>query len=870
MSDLTRESFNNIIKNNEYNNISLRIINDKKQEHIKTIIDNTKRIKQNISIKIPFNPLKYTTVASTNPNNIRPNKITVNKNMIMNKISSTNLKMRTKNLNDLKYYSSSTNIQKPKDNLQKNHVIYISKRKDSSMSNNEKNQNEINKYNNYSSQTMTVTKLSRNNINQTKDLYKQIIIPQKRHSSIVNSISDINQNNNINIYTNYTNNSNTFRNVNIKTTALKNYNYLTHNVRKNKIDNETKQRNNKMFFNNTLTTVKEIKNDNLISHKINRKDLENLKNKNTVNVYNSSKGEKFFINPRKHNSFISEIPKNPYARYGSKDSIFEKINISKNTNIITITNINNNSNNQNANNLIKIPHSFNKNIIYNNSNNNITKISQNTIYPENEVKNKINVNIINSINNKTLKNLGDRNNWKNTNSILHKTNIRDIINKSMDNKEIKTPKIDNKNIVFIRKEFSLKYKNKERENKEYINEKIKEEKEEDSSNKSIKEEDEIKQEKKQKKKRKLKQEDDNGNKILFINRRLVSDISNHSSNKDIISNVKTEIGQKKHKEPLDSIRKVKGKKIQKKLLVHKKHQKKEELNNIKIENINNNNENKNENTETKSIDIITEVKNKKPQISERIKHLLINNKIKTIKPATNISFTDKKNFKNYFNTETSDTKDTNDDFESRLTKKLKRFNLKVLNQHRLINSFSVKNNLRKYISDRKKFFNTNLKKYQYNDDDEESINKDRTKTAKKLNNYTYLELKDIKNSKRDTFITLHSIGGGYNDSRFDDMEPSSLTHMDLGFKEFKPYTALHPNKKFKKRGLANFRMNSERKISGIKIVGNTDSIEYQYDKFNFRTLKKDSILGQSMRNIHLKTIDEKKWFKRDDSSKSFN
>ena len=102
------------------------------------------------------------------------------------------------------------------------------------------------------------------------------------------------------------------------------------------------------------------------------------------------------------------------------------------------------------------------------------------------------------------------------------------------------------------------------------------------------------------------------------------------------------------------------------------------------------------------------------------------------------------------------------------------------------------------------------------------------------------------------------------------MEPSSLTHMDLGFKEFKPYTALHPNKKFKKRGLANFRMNSERKISGIKIVGNTDSIEYQYDKFNFRTLKKDSILGQSMRNIHLKMIDEKKWFKRDDSSKSFN
>ena len=321
MSDLTREGFKEIIKNNEYNNISLRIINDRKREGIKNVTDHTKKIKQNISIKIPFNSLKYNTIFSTNPNDIRPNKLTVNKNIIMNKISSTNLKVKQKNLNGLKYYSSSTNIQKPKDNRQKNHFIYISKRKDSSMSTNEKNQSEINNYNNYNAQTMTVTKLTRNNLNKNNDLYKQIIIPQQKNSSIINIIGDINQNNNINVYTNYANNSNTYRAPNIKTTALKNYNYLTYDVIKNKNVDEIKQKNNKIFYNNTLTTVTEVKNDNLIPHRINRKDSENMKNKIQVNVYNPSKGVQFFVNPRKHNSFINEIPKNPYVRYGSKHNL---------------------------------------------------------------------------------------------------------------------------------------------------------------------------------------------------------------------------------------------------------------------------------------------------------------------------------------------------------------------------------------------------------------------------------------------------------------------------------------------------------------------------------------------------------------------
>ena len=575
-----------------------------------------------------------------------------------------------------------------------------------------------------------------------------------------------------------------------------------------------------------------------------------------VNITTSSKEEKFFFNPKKHNSFISEIPRNPLVRYGSKDSLLEKINPKKNVNIIKLTNIN--SNNQNFNNIIKIPNSLNKdNNIDNNTANNTTKINQNIIYTKNEEKKKISRDIMSRINNRTyLKNNGDKNNKNNTISILHKTNIRDIINKSMDYKEIKTPKINEQNIAFIRKDFSLKKKNKEKENKEYNDDKIKEEKEEESSNKSIKEEDDLKHENNS---QKYNKKDENGNKILFINKRLISDFSNHSSNKDLTTNTKKEYIHPRHKEPLDSIRKDKGNRIQKKLFVQKNPQKKAEVNNINIQNINNSNEIKKENTETKHISKLTDIKNLNPQITKRIKHLIMSKKINAIKPMTNISFTAKKPFKNYFNTETLDTKDISVDSELK-PKKLNQYNFKDINR-RLINSLSVKNNLRKHILNRKNFFNKNLKKYQYNDD-EETINKDRTKTAKKLNNYTYLELKDIKNSKRDTFITLHSIGGVYNDSRFDDMEhSSSLTHMDFKFKEFKPYTALHPNKKFKKRGLSHFRTNSERKIRGIKIVGNTDSIKYQYDKLNLSSLKKNSIFGKSMRNNSLKKIEEKKWLK---------
>ena len=846
MSD-GREGFKEIIKNNVYNNISLRIINDRKSEGIKNVIDHDKKYKQNISIKIPFSHLNNifipknisTTVLSTNPSNIRLNKITVNNNMIMNKVPITNLNKKPRNLNEIKNYGSSSNL---KNDLQKNHTIYISKNKDSTnynkkydFTNNEKNHIETNINNN---QTVSTNNLSRNNIEKANELYRCIKPPKKKNSLIINSVGSVGQNNiNNNINNNYIYDSNTYRDPNHKNTALKKYNYLTYNARKDITDNKTNQRNNKMLFNNTLTTIIETKSGNIISHRINMKDLQNLKNKNISNVNNSSKGEYFAFNQTKHKSFVSEVPTNPLHRYGSKDSLLEKINSKKNTTIIRLSNINNN---KSLNNIIKIPNSLNKNTLDNNAYhriNNIKNSNQNIKYPENEEKININKNIMtNIINNQTSSGkLVDKNNTSKMNSIPHKTNIREINNKSVDNKEIKTPKINSENIAFIRKEFYIRKKNKERELDGYINEKIKEENEEDSSNKSIKEEEKIK---KRKKNIKHKHRDNNGNKILFINKRIIYDNSNHSSNKDIIKNIKTEFNEVKHKEPLNSVRKAKG----------------------------NNLEN------TKNINKLKDDKNPKPQISERIKHILMSKKSDANRAKPNITFTTKKDLKDYFNKELSESKHINDDdSEIKSKNKLKQYNFKNIKNYRLINSLSVKDNLRKHKLNRKLLLGRNFKKYQYNDDDEESLNKDKTKTAKKLNNYTYLELKDIKNIKRDTFITLHSIGGAYTDSRFDDMErSSSLTHMDFKFKEFKPYTVLHPNKKFKRRGLANFRINSERKISGIKIVGNTDSIEYQYDKFNLRSLKRDSLFGKSMKNIHLAKFKEKNWLKRDNSSISLD
>jgi len=842
MENLVREEFKNILKNNEYNNISIRIIKDSKKEGTKKVIDHTQKKKQNISINIPYNhlnnfyiPNKKISNASlnTNPSENTQNKITVKKTDILNKITSSNLKKISGKLSELKHYGSSSNFKR--DDKKNNHSIYVSKKPDSSTINMIKNKCECN--NNFT-QIMPANKLSSQNINTNNILLNKNIQPQRKNTSLIYSIHNITQNiNNKNIINNYIFNSNTYRNPNIQNSNLKNYNYMTHNVRKDKNNDEINQRNNnnnntQLFYNNTMTTITQLKNGKLLSHRLNLKDLENLKNNKILKTNNSSKGDNFYFNPMKNKSFYEEIPNKPFSRYDSKDKLLSKINPN-----ITF--------NLNKYNLIKTHKSFKNSIRISSE----SKKNINDNYENNLKKNKVDVDIINTINipKNTTKPIDK--NFKNIKSILYKTQVKNLINKNIDNKT------NNTNQNNIKKEST---QIEDIPIKEYIKDKIKEEEKEESFNKSNKSQKDDTKPKTNKEKEKEKNKvDENQTEILFVNKRLFSDLNKKAATNKVI-NKKNEKQKKKHKEPLDSIRKLNNNKIKKKPNKKEKEKNKpKNINNLNIQNVNNKKENKAtnniDNLKSKTISNLKDKIDSKTLISERIKNVIMNKKFNTLKKMNRLSFTAKKDYKSLFRSKLSDRFNLDSIPEIRS----KHINDFKATNYGLVSSLSVKDQLRKNFFNGKKYLDKTFNKYQFTEDKEiekSESNNNTTTTGKKLDNYTYLELKDIKNAKRNTFITLHSIGGVRDDSRFDDFEPYNLK--DLDFKEFKPYVALHPDKKFKKRGLSSSRMNSERKISGIRIVGNTDSIEYQLDKFNLSAIKKDHFIGKSSINIHRKNNKE--------------
>ena len=838
MENLVREEFKNILKNNEYNNISIRIIKDSKKEGTKKVIDHTHKKKQNISINIQQNYLSNFYISNkkisnaslnTNPSDNTQNKLSVKKAEILNKITSSNLKKISKKLNEMKHYGSTSNFKR--DEKKNNYSIYISKKPDSSTTNIINNKCECN--NNNFTQIMPANKISSQNINHNNILLNNNLQPQRRNTSLIYSINNITQNiNNKNIINNYIFDSNTYRNPNIQSPSIKNYNFMTHNVRKDRTNDEINQRNSnnktQLFYNNTLTTFTELKNGKLLSHRLNRKDLENLKSNKILKTNNSSKGENLYFNPMKNKSFMEEIPNKPFNRYDSKDKFPSKIN----------PNVTFNMNNYN---LIKNHKSFQSTIRISSA----SKKNLNDNYENNLKKNKIDIDIINTIN--IQKNLTKPNekNFKDIKTILYKNQVKDLINKKIDNKTNNTNQTDIKKATTQIKQIP---------NKEYIKEKIKEEKEENfnKSNKNL--EDHTKQKSHNEKEKENNKADVNETEILFVNRRLFTDL-----NKKVILNKfikKNEKQKKKHKEPLDSIRKLNNNKNKKK--PNKKEKEKEKnkpknLNNINTQNTTTKKENKTikeiENLKSKTIINIKDKIDSKTLISERIKNVIMNKRFNTLKKMNRLSFTAKKDYKSLFRSKLSDrfNLDSIPEIRSKHINDYKRTN------YGLVSSLSVKDHLRKRFFNGKKYLDKSFNKYQFTEDKElekSESNNNTTTTGKKLDNYTYLELKDIKNAKRDNFITLHSIGGVRNDSRFDDFETYSLK--DLDFKEFKPYVALHPDKKFKKRGLSGSRMNSERKISGIRIVGNTDSIKYQLDKFNLSSIKKDYFMGNSSINIHSK------------------
>lgn len=832
MSNPIREDFKEIIKNNEYNNISIRVIKTGKYEDTKSIISYNQIPKQTFPQNIINNYSSKTTPimkknSQTSFNNPQDNKklkvLDFKNNQIINKITTSNLRKFGKKLIGLKHFESSNDFEK---NIQKDHhAIYISKNFDSLKN----NIIESNNINNNISQITPKNKLYTNLVKRPNRLNNIQSHPKGKNFSNLYSINIQNIDNKY-IITNPGFDTNTHRNSNFQQTNYQNYNILTFNPKKESNDKipRNKRKENKIYYNNTLTTINDIKKENLLQNEPNRKVSENLK-QTKISVMNTSlKEENFFFNPLKNYTVKNVMPKHSLNTYGSKDNIYESMAPKANININKVIHTKSPQNSRTFTQKSKIP---TDNIKYKNNN---------FYYITNKVRNIINVQPKLKTSNSNLEsNLEDKN-VINSKRLLKKNDIRKTTNKSFDFNILNHPKIYGRNNILNR----INKIN----NNEYVNSRIKEEEKEDSFNT-----DEEKSNGKNREKLKYNKIPKDKTKIIKKNKRLIKFNQNGEINRNIIYR-----SQQKQKEPSDSVRRVI--KIKKNLLKRRDGN----LKNINIYYIDNANININEtknqniNTTSKSTYNLKDNENLKTEMSEKINYAISNIKDNKPKIKINMPLTVNKNLNDYLD------KDQKDNIDKE-TKKETRLNLKS------IDFMKIKNYFKKNLLKRKIHLTKSLNKYQYIDEDQKRNNI--TMTDEKLSNYTYLELKDIKNIKRDTFITLHSIGGLRDEKRIDDFDKMNMTHKDFNFKEFKPYlpyVALHPNKKYKKRGLARFRVNSERKISGIKIIGNSDSIEYKYDKYNFSTVKNRHFQGKLIGKIHneIKEVDVQ--LERDYSYKNLN
>ena len=832
MSNPIREDFKEIIKNNEYNNISIRVIKTGKYEDTKSIISYNQIPKQTFSPNIINNYSSKTTPimkknSQTSFNNPQDNKklkvLDFKNNPIINKITTSDLRKFGKKLIGLKHIESSNDFEK---NIQKDHhAIYISKNFDSLKN----NIIESNNINNNISQITSKNKLYTNLVKRPNRLNNIQSHPKGKNFSNLYSINIQNIDNKY-IITNPGFDTNTHRNSNFQQTNYHNYNILTFNPKKESNDKipRNKRKENKIYYNNTLTTINDIKKENLLQNEPNRKVSENLKQTKISAINTSLKEENFFFNPLKNYTVKNVMPKHSFNTYGSKDNIYESMAPKANININKVIHTKSPQNSRTFTEKSKIP---TDNIKYKNNN---------FYYITNKVRNIINVQPKLKTSNSNLEsNLEDKN-VINSKRLLKKNDIRKTTNKSFDFNILNHPKIYGRNNILNR----INKIN----NNEYVNSRIKEEEKEDSFNT-----DEEKSNGKNREKLKYNKIPKDKTKIIKKNKRLIKINQNGEINRNIIYR-----SQQKQKEPSDSVKRVI--KIKKNLLKRRDGN----LKNINIYYIDNANININEtknqniNTTSKSTYNLKDNENLKTEMSEKINYAISNTKDNRPKIKINMPLTVNKNLNDYLD------KDQKDNIDKE-TKKETRLNLKS------IDFTKIKNYFKKNLLNRKIHLTKSLNKYQYIDEDQKRDNI--TMTDEKLSNYTYLELKDIKNIKRDTFITLHSIGGLRDEKRIDDFDKMNMTHKDFNFKEFKPYlpyVALHPNKKYKKRGLARFRVNSERKVSGIKIIGNSDSIEYKYDKYNFSTVKNRHFQGKLIGKIHneIKEVDVQ--LERDYSYKNLN
>ena len=98
-------------------------------------------------------------------------------------------------------------------------------------------------------------------------------------------------------------------------------------------------------------------------------------------------------------------------------------------------------------------------------------------------------------------------------------------------------------------------------------------------------------------------------------------------------------------------------------------------------------------------------------------------------------------------------------------------------------------------------------KYKYTEDDKQSISN--SNQATQINNYNYLETRNIKNIKKDN-LTLHSNGNEiYN-------QYDNIAYVESKAEDFKPYVSKYPELVFKKRGLGLKQYNLKSKKSSSK------------------------------------------------------
>ena len=124
-----------------------------------------------------------------------------------------------------------------------------------------------------------------------------------------------------------------------------------------------------------------------------------------------------------------------------------------------------------------------------------------------------------------------------------------------------------------------------------------------------------------------------------------------------------------------------------------------------------------------------------------------------------------------------------------------------------------------------------------------------------IDNHNYLERKNIKNIKKDNFITLHSCGN----NNINEKNNENYIIKDIFEEEFKPYVSKYPDKYFKKRGTKHkLKENAKKEVKNITLSQNVkklnkkikNNIDINKNKRNDFKKELSSYFGNSNNNVY--------------------